>query len=106
MDKRNLIKGVWRASAAVGAPVLLLLSLTCVTNPFPAAELEAAVSTGFPDVLSGKGRCNAPLLVDWLVDTAFTQEDEQPPAVPGKGWVPPCSPWFQLCTVRQTASIR
>lgn len=106
MDKRNLIKGVWRASAAVGAPVLLLLSLTCVTNPFPAAELEAAVSTGFPDVLSGKGKCNAPLLVDWLVDTAFTQEDEQPPAVPGKRWVPPCSPWFQLCTVRQTASIR
>jgi hypothetical protein len=49
------------------------------------AELESVVASGFPNVLSGSGRCNAPLLVDWLVDTVFTLEDAEPPQL--KGWV-------------------
>jgi len=48
-----------------------------------AAELEATVASGFPDVLSGNGRCNAPLLVDWLVDTVFSVEDSHAPEVKG-----------------------
>jgi hypothetical protein len=56
------------------------------------AELETVVASGFPDVLSVSGRCNAPLLVDWLVDTVFALEDAQPPEV--KGWV---LSWLVAC---------
>lgn len=92
MDKKHLITGESRQPGSVAVCVAAVL-LQCVftlsaapgvANPC-AADLEAAVSTGFPDVLSGRGRCNAPLLVDWLVDTAFTAEDAQPPVVSSKG---------------------
>lgn len=39
------------------------------------------VDDGFPDALKCAGRGNAPLLVDWLVDSVFTVEDGGPPAL-------------------------
>lgn len=44
-------------------------------------ELQGVVESSFPDGLKTAGRGNAPLLVDWLVDSVFTVEDAAPPSV-------------------------
>lgn len=85
MDKKHLLSGVH--CLAPKEQQCCCSHCSGISAPPPdksqlsAAELEAVVASGFPDVLSGNGKCNAPLLVDWLVDTVFALEDAQAPEV-------------------------